>query len=192
MSGLVPIQNIKQNNTAKDGDLLFLTKSLGVGILTTASKKGMLTDNDRESAIKSMVMLNKLGTEFGKLQAVHALTDITGFGLLGHLTEMAEGSNLTAEINFNTIPFIPGLDTYLEKACIPGGTGRNWKSYGHKISSINERTIQLLCDPQTSGGLLVAVDPEALDQYLALTSKAGAIPIGKMTAKRERLVMINV
>jgi len=195
VNGIVDIKNLKQNNTAQVGDLLFLTKPLGVGILSTASKKGFLEDADKEIAVKYMTTLNKAGYELGKLKGVHALTDVTGFGLLGHAIEMAEGSGLSAEINLNVVPFIPGLDKYLDKKSVPGGTMRNWASYGNKVSEITERTRFLLCDPQTSGGLLVAVAPDAVDEYLAVAKKAGLppsalMPIGKMTGKGERAVSV--
>ncbi|MCG3164685.1 MAG: Selenide, water dikinase [Bacteroidia bacterium] len=196
VNGIVETQNLKQNNTAQVGDILFLTKPLGVGILSTASKKGFLDDADREVSVKSMTALNKVGYELGKLKGVHALTDVTGFGLLGHAIEMAEGSGLTAEINANAVPLIPGLDKYLEKKSVPGGTNRNWASYGTKVSDITERTRQLLCDPQTSGGLLVAVSPDAVDEYLAV-AKAHALPesaikpIGKIISKGKFVVIIN-
>jgi selenide,water dikinase len=165
VNGIVPIKNLKKNSTAKPGDLLFLTKPLGIGILSTASKKGLLKSEDLELSIRSMTTLNSAGSAFGNLEGITALTDVTGFGLLGHLSEMAEGSNLKATINFSDVPVFSEAISYLEQGCIPGGTGRNWKSYGHLISSISEKTRMLLADPQTSGGLLVAVRPEAAAQF---------------------------
>ncbi len=196
VNGIVDIKNLKQNNTAQLGDILFLTKPIGVGILSTASKKGFLEDVDKEIAVKSMTTLNKIGYELGKLRGVNALTDVTGFGLLGHAIEMAEGSGLTAEIDMNAVPLIPGLDKYLEKKSVPGGTNRNWASYGTKVSEITERTRQLLCDPQTSGGLLVAVAANAVDEYLAVAKNAGLPesalkPVGRMIAKGQKAINVN-
>lgn len=196
VNGLVDTDKIKKNNTAQEGDLLFLTKPLGIGILTTASKKGFLKESDRELAVKIMTTLNKIGAELAKLKTINSLTDVTGFGLLGHLTEMAEGSGLTAEINLKDIPFIDGLDFYLENKSVPGGTNRNWKSYGHKISSISERTRNLLADPQTSGGLLVAVNENAVDDYLKIAkqfpfAELQLKPIGRMTAKKEVVIIVK-
>lgn len=196
VNGLVETSQIKKNNTAKEGDLLFLTKPLGIGIMTTASKKGFLKESDRELAVKIMTTLNKIGAELAKLKSVHALTDVTGFGLLGHLTEMAEGSGLTAEINLKDIPFIDGLDFYLNNKSVPGGTNRNWKSYGHKISSISERTKNLLADPQTSGGLLVAIDKNAAGDYLKIAklfpfAETLLQPIGKMIKKKEWVIIVK-
>jgi selenide, water dikinase len=171
VNGLVDIKNIKQNNTAKAGDILYLSKPLGVGILTTAEKKGILKPGHAGAAARQMMQLNKAGEALGKMNAVTAMTDVTGFGLLGHLTEMAEGSNLSAVIpDIKTIPLINNdLDYYIKKQCVPGGTHRNWDGYGHKISisEIGKEKAEIvkciLADPQTSGGLLIAVDPAAVN-----------------------------
>ncbi len=196
VNGLVDIRNLKKNNTAQIGDLLFLTKKLGVGILATASKKGILKPDDLAVAVKSMTTLNKAGEALGKLSGVHALTDVTGFGLLGHLVEMAGGSGLSAEINFSKVPVIDSVNGYIEQKCIPGGTNRNWKSYGHQVSLIDEKVKLILADPQTSGGLLVAVSPEAVTAYTDLMLSLGADdfsmhPIGKITEKGDQTVVIK-
>jgi selenide,water dikinase len=159
VNGIAPIANIRKNSTATAGCELFLTKTLGVGILSTAQKKGLLAPEDAIRALNNMVALNKLGETLGNIPGVKAMTDVTGFGLLGHLTEMTEGSNLSAIIEFEKVPTIPTYKTYLEKDCIPGGTQRNWASYGQKIRLASEDQRLILADPQTSGGLLIAVDP---------------------------------
>lgn len=189
VNGTVSIENIKRNDTAKEGDLVFLTKPLGIGIFSTASKKEMFREEDRKKAVEQMTTLNKIGAELGRLKGVNALTDVTGFGLLGHLCEMAEGSNLSAEINFNDVPLMDEIDYYLEKNCVPGGTNRNWKSYGFKISPLSERTRQVLCDPQTSGGLLISVSPDAVETFQKIATQYGleniaGKPIGTMIAQR--------
>jgi selenide,water dikinase len=158
VNGMVNIEHLKQNATATDGCRLYLTKALGVGILSTAQKKGLLKPEDAAIALQSMTTLNKLGEVFGKLDYVKAMTDVTGFGLLGHLAEMCEGSVLSAEIKFNKVPVIESLPFYLEQKCYPGGTTRNWNSYGQKISTLTDEQKFVLADPQTSGGLLVAVE----------------------------------
>ena len=158
VNGIIPINQLKQNSTATDNCLLYLTKPLGVGILSTAQKKGLLKSEDAAIALQSMVTLNKPGEAFGKIAAVKAMTDVTGFGLLGHLTEMCEGSGLSATIVFEKVPVIQGIQNYLQQGCIPGGTGRNWHSYGQKISALTDEQRYILADPQTSGGLLVAVE----------------------------------
>ncbi len=167
VNGLVDIKNLKQNSTATAGCKLYLTKALGVGILTTAQKKGILKPEHQHIAPESMAKLNKAGEVFGTLNYVKAMTDVTGFGLLGHLSELCEGSNLRAQIDFNKIPKLDVLDEYLAQKCIPGGTNRNWASYGHKINEgpeLSSRT-SVLADPQTSGGLLVAIDPAFADEF---------------------------
>ncbi len=165
VNGLVNIDQLKQNATATAGCKLYLTKALGVGILSTAQKRGILLPEDAAIALKSMVTLNKIGEVFAGLEGVKAMTDVTGFGLLGHLAEMCEGSGLSAVIEFDKVPVIPSLAYYLAQGCIPGGTQRNWISYGHKISYLTDQQKQILADPQTSGGLLVAVAKESIKDF---------------------------
>src|SRR3984957_1229859 len=161
VNGIVPVINIRKNSTATPGSLLYLTKPLGVGILSTAQKRNCLAPEDAARALTVMVTLNRLGEPLGHIAGVSAMTDVTGFGLLGHLTEMCEGSGLSAMIEFEKVPVMPGYTTYLEQGCIPGGTGRNWASYGKKIRLTSETQQGILADPQTSGGLLIAVAPGA-------------------------------
>jgi selenide,water dikinase len=137
-------------------------------------------------AAKQMMQLNKIGALMGKLPGVTAMTDVTGFGLLGHLVEMAEGSNLSAVIDFEKVPLIiPSIQKYLEQKSIPGGTGRNWDSYGDKIAPLTEIQKSILADPQTGGGLLIAVDENAMDEVVALLKENNLtehiLPIGELT-----------
>jgi selenide, water dikinase len=173
VNGIVPVNQLKQNSTATQGCRLYLTKPLGVGILSTAQKKGLLKPEDAAIALQSMVTLNKAGETFGRILAVKALTDVTGFGLLGHLTEMCEGSGLAAIIEFSKVPIIASIRSYLQQGCIPGGTGRNWNSYGQKISTLTDEQRYILSDPQTSGGLLVAVEPEHTAEFEARLKDLG-------------------
>jgi len=168
VNGIVPINNIKQNTGAKPGDLLYLTKPLGIGILTTAEKKSLLRTEHQPLAASWMMKLNSIGQELSKIGGVHALTDVTGFGLCGHLVELCEGSNIFAELFVDSIPILDSVIEYLEMGAIPGGTIRNWKSYGHKIGSISDTMKHVLSDPQTSGGLLIAVDPQYAHEVEAL------------------------
>ena len=170
VTGRVPIKNLKKNGGATLTCNLFLTKPIGVGILTTAQKKDVLLLEHQDIAAESMSKLNTIGSLFGTLDYVKAMTDVTGFGLLGHLSEMCEASNLTAKIELEKVPFLDKkiLDYYLEKKCVPGGTIRNFDSYRHKISPINDYQRNLLADPQTSGGLLVAVETAFENDFLAL------------------------
>ncbi len=196
VNGLVSVKNLKQNNTAKEGDLLFLTKPLGVGILTTAEKKGLLRNEHRGLAAKQMMQLNSIGEIMGTLEVVHAMTDVTGFGLLGHLTEMTEGSRLSAEIYFQAVQtIIPDLEYYVEKNCLPGGTGRNWDSYGKKIGGITSYQKAVLADPQTSGGLLIAVDPSGLQDFKnimeARKMENFLTPVGILHSENTHLITVT-
>ncbi|MEN9952828.1 MAG: hypothetical protein RLZZ520_1096 [Bacteroidota bacterium] len=191
VNGLVGINNLKQNNTAKKGDVLLLTKKLGVGILTTAEKKNQLREEDKLLAANQMMQLNKIGSLVAKIPGVHAMTDVTGFGLLGHLIEMAEGSGLSAVVEFAKVPLISDkLVDYVEKGAVPGGTNRNWDSYGHKVKLEDNSAALLhrniLADPQTSGGLLISVSRENLDEVVAIMNEQGlgerTTPIGEMVA----------
>ena len=169
VNGLIEIENIKQNNTAKPDDYLILTKPIGVGILTTAEKKGILDNEHINIAADQMMKLNKIGADFGKIKGVNAMTDVTGFGLLGHLTEMCEGSGCSAEINFGKIPLItPQLIEYINQKSYPGGTTRNLDAYGHNIEyseTLDKKiTSLILADPQTSGGLLISVSQDSLSE----------------------------
>jgi selenide,water dikinase len=158
VTGIVDTVNLKKNNTALAGCRLFLTKPLGIGILSTAGKKGFLLEDDYLNSVSWMTRLNAVGTELGRMNCVKAMTDVTGFGLLGHLLEICEGSGLASRIRFDAIPLLDHIGFYIEKNCIPGGTYRNWKSYGEKVGELNGFQKMILADPQTSGGLLIAVD----------------------------------
>jgi selenide,water dikinase len=173
VTGLVDEKNLKRNDTATAGSRLFLTKPLGVGMLTTAQKRGILRPEDEQIAPQSMMQLNKIGADLGPLAAVTALTDVTGFGLLGHLAEVCEGSNLTAEIDFHKVPRLDEAEAYRTQGSIPGGTVRNWQSYGHKVGPITDEQRHWLCDPQTSGGLLVCVRPEGEAAVKAIYEQYG-------------------
>jgi selenide,water dikinase len=199
VNGLIAIDQIKKNNTAREGDILFLTKPLGVGILTTAEKKGLLKKEHKGIAAKQMMQLNKIGEALGKMKGVNAMTDVTGFGLLGHLSEMAEGSGLSAVINFQNMPLIiDGLETYISQKCIPGGTNRNWDSYGGEIvfaeEGNHETEKNILADPQTSGGLLVAVNPSEIEEVINVLQNYGLEPftkaVGRIEKKQEFLVKV--
>ncbi|TDW99122.1 selenide, water dikinase SelD [Dinghuibacter silviterrae] len=167
VNGMVGLGQLKRNSTAVAGCRLYLTKPLGVGILSTAQKRGLLAPEDAAIALESMVRLNKVGEIFGEWEGVRAMTDVTGFGLLGHLVEMCAGSGVSAIVDFSKVPVIGSVPHYLSLGCVPGGTGRNWKSYGDRIGPLTEEQRCVLADPQTSGGLLVAVtDGPAFERLL--------------------------
>ncbi|MCO7522630.1 MULTISPECIES: selenide, water dikinase SelD [unclassified Pseudomonas] len=192
VTGVVSKRHLKRNDTASVGCKLYLTKPLGIGILTTAEKKAKLREQDQGLARDWMCTLNTPGSRFGKLDGVLAMTDVTGFGLLGHLVEVAEGSGLTARLEFDAVPRLPSVDYYLAEGCIPGGTLRNYDSYGHKIGALSDDQKHLLCDPQTSGGLLVAVSPEGEDAFLAVARELGLdlAPIGALVERQSHAVEV--
>ena len=192
VTGRAHINHIKTNDKAKIGHELYLTKPLGIGILTTAQKKGILQAEDFQNVRAIMLTLNQAGQDFGRLSAVSAMTDVTGFGLLGHLVEMCEGSHLTAEIFFDRVPKIKNIEYYIEQNSLPGGTNRNFDSYGDKISPLSTLQKAILCDPQTSGGLLVAVDPKERAQFIATCDKYSitAEPFGQLTKNGDHLISV--
>jgi selenide,water dikinase len=193
VTGKLKKEHLKRNDTAKEGSILYLTKPLGVGIITTAQKKGIVKEEHLKRAIDSMLTLNKLGADFGKLPYVNAMTDVTGFGLLGHLTEVCEGSNLSAEIEFEKVPRFEFLLEYLNQKSTPGGTQRNWDSYGTKVAPLDDAQRAILADPQTSGGLLVSVDKNhAADFERFLENKGIQLkPFGRLLQRGDRVVIFK-
>ena len=194
VTGRVEISNLKRNGGAKPGDVIYLTKPLGTGILSTALKKGIIRPGHSELSANVMMTLNNIGEQLGKIEAVHALTDVTGFGLGGHLIEMCRASNTSARIWFDKLPLIvPDLHTYIIEGSVPGGTTRNLDSYGDDIvfSSPDEKFI--VCDPQTSGGLLIAVKQAHAGEVERLLSLSGlyATAIGVMEERRDHLVLVS-
>ena len=193
VTGRVAIKDLKRNDTAVEGCQLFITKPLGVGILSTAQKQGKLQDEDADHAPNAMMQLNKVGSKLSKIGGIKAMTDVTGFGLLGHLVEMCEGSNLSAEIILDKIPLLPKVQEYLDQDCIPGGTYRNWDSYGDKVQLLSDSDRFILCDPQTSGGLMIAVEPSAIAEVKSLLAKEGlqVESFGKFVKRGERLIVVK-
>ncbi len=192
VTGIANNNELKKNNTATEDCELFLTKPLGIGILTTAQKQGKIQNDDINVAVEAMCQLNKIGALISKLPSVTAITDVTGFGLLGHLTEICEGSGISAIVEFNKVPTLKNVKQYLEMGCVPGGTQRNYDSYGHKVGTLTQEQKSLLCDPQTSGGLLCAVKKDDLEEFLQITKEAGLDlhSIGKTVAKTDKYVEV--
>ncbi|WP_027378131.1 selenide, water dikinase SelD [Kaistella palustris] len=193
VTGSVVLSQLKRNDKAEAGDILFLTKPLGVGILTTAQKKGVLEEAHKDIAANSMVILNDVGLELSEMQEVTALTDVTGFGLMGHLLEVCEGSQVSAHISFSKVPVFREIEQYLDRKFVPGGTLRNWDSYGDQLEIEDERQRYILCDPQTSGGLLIAVKKEAADKVSAILKSRGlhSEPIGEIVEKGALPIFVN-
>lgn len=160
VTGIADKLHLKKNNTVKKGDLLYLTKPLGTGILSTALKRGLLKEEDYTALVETMCSLNKAGEVFGTMNYVHALTDVTGFGLVGHLLEMLEGNRLSANLQLGAIPKIQGADAYTAQFIFPDNTTRNYNAYKDRVQGMDGTEFLLLCDPQTSGGLLVSVGQE--------------------------------
>ena len=191
-TGIVDNRNLMKNTTAEEGCLIFLTKALGIGILSTAQKQKKIQPGHIEPAIEAMTTLNKIGAELAPLDGVVAMTDVTGFGLLGHLSEICEGSNIGATVWFDKVPLLPNVEMYRQLGCIPGGARKNFMSYGHKISEMTQQQREILCDAQTSGGLLIIVRKNALDAFLEVTESAGLKleAIGETSAKGQHLIEV--
>ena len=191
VTGQVSIENLKRNDRAVPGCKLFLTKPLGVGLVATAQKRGLSDQADFKRAVKQMTTLNNLGTLLGSLTGVKAMTDVSGFGLLGHLTEMCEGSGVSASLDSMRVPRLKNIDRYIDDGCTSGGTDRNFESYGQKISALTKRQKALLCDPQTSGGLLVAVAPDGLTAFEEASAGLGLESFGQIIEATEPLITVN-
>ena len=185
VTGQVENTQVKRNSHASANSTLFLTKPLGIGILTTAEKNKVLKEEHNRIAIETMLQLNKPGAEFAKLPYVTAMTDVTGFGLMGHLVEICEGSGLHAVVNYDAVPKLPEVENYIALGCSPGGAQRNFDSYGHNLSDMTDLQKKILCDPQTSGGLLVAVDKKHSNDFINFTKKfdMDLQPLGELIAK---------
>ncbi len=183
VTGRVSLEHLKRNDQAQAGHKLYLTKPLGVGILTTAQKKKLLQHEHRHIARDSMCIMNTMGADLSLLNGISAITDVTGFGLLGHLLEVCEGSKVKATLYTDQLPLLPHVEAYRQQGCIPGGTERNYTSYGYKAANMTEQQKHILCDPQTSGGLLVAVDPAAAEAFhnVAARLELSLEPIGELS-----------
>ena len=194
VTGTGASDQIKQNSTAKAGNKLYLKKPLGVGILSTAQKKKIILPEHAQLAPDTMCILNNIGEKLAQLDSVTAMTDVTGFGLGGHLREVCEGSNLKSSISYNNLPILPHVIDYLKKGCSPGGSKRNFESYGDCLSGLTPEQQAIICDPQTSGGLLVTVDKAGESDFLKLTQQAGLALncIGELHNNETQTILIDV
>lgn len=199
VNGTVSLNHLKKNNTAQDGDLLYLTKPLGVGILSTAQKKEVLEEEDFTLLLEQLNKLNRIGQLLGPLASVHAMTDVTGFGLIGHLMEMAEGSNLGATVYYNQVPIIEASKKYLAKRIVPDATYRNWNAYSSQVAFEKGvdvmQAFSILPDPQTNGGLLIAVSSAEREDFESLLKAQNlgefANPIGQFHEKGEKRIVVS-
>ena len=194
VTGVIETQKVKENSGAKAGDKLFLTKPLGIGILATAEKQGKIEEKHRLENIKWMSTLNKVGQDLSNFDAVTTITDVTGFGLIGHLIEICEASELNAVIQFENVPRIDGLDKYIEMKTFPGGLFKNYKSYKAQIHEITDMQKYVLCDAQTSGGLLVAVNPDKKAEVVDFMKQINHpfYEIGEMKAQEDKEKLIKI
>jgi selenide,water dikinase len=186
--GLVHPSRVKRNADAQIGDVLVLGKALGVGVMSAALKKGKLDEPSYRRLLETTTLLNTPGPELAALDGVHALTDVTGFGLAGHVLEIARGSHCDVEIDWAAVPLLEGVRAMAAEGLVTGASGRNWAAYGSEIAlgaSLPAETPSLLSDPQTSGGLLVSCAPAVVDQVLKIFAQHGfgsASIVGRMVA----------
>lgn len=194
VTGIISTEQVKKNASAQADCDLYLTKPLGIGVLTTAEKQGKLKPEHQNLARDVMCQMNLVGAEFAKVDEITAMTDVTGFGLLGHLTEICQGSNLRAEVYFDQIQTLDGVREYIAQGAVPGGTTRNFDSYGHLISPLSDEQKAILCDPQTSGGLLIAVKPQAVEsvKQIAKNANVALYPVGRLLKAESGKVLIEV
>ena len=192
VNGIVAKKNLKRNHSAQAGDILILTKPIGSGILSAAMKRGMLSEEYKLELVQQLVKLNKIGENLGKLEEVHAMTDVTGFGLIGHTIEMAEGSGLSAQLTYQEVPLMNGVSTYASQMIYPDNTMRNWKEFSEKVVGISGESLLTLCDPQTNGGLLIAVDKDGVNNVIDLLKNENHFfqQIGVLVEKQEKVVEI--
>ncbi len=195
VSGTVAKRNMRANAGATDDCLLYLTKPLGIGILTTAEKRKLIVDGDLKPAIEAMTTLNKLGQLVADLDGVKAITDITGFGLIGHLSELCLASDVSAVIDFKAVPQLARVQHYYERGSIPGGTRKNVNLYRpYYADHLSDYPLHLLCDTQTSGGLLIAVSRDHAASFEAFCERRGQPlkAIGYTTKRRQPLIDVTL
>ncbi|MEZ4798518.1 MAG: selenide, water dikinase SelD [Flavobacteriales bacterium] len=197
VNGLISENQIKNNNSIQEGDLLFITKPIGTGILSTALKRGLIAEGDMAEATESMCALNKIGAALGVHSEVHALTDITGFGLLGHLTEMIGENELSIALDIKSIPVFKGVEPIAAQMVYPDMTTKNYSHYFSAIGNLDMYAMQVLCDPQTSGGLIVSVTPSFVNEFLEIceahdVSLSCHKPIGKIISMQNRKIVLEV
>ncbi len=193
--GIVNPKHLKRNSDARSGDVLILGKPVGVGIQSAALKKGLLGDEGYAAMVQTTTLLNRPGTVLAQIDGVHALTDVTGFGILGHTLELARGADMTACIDSQQVPLLPGVQDLAEQGVVTGASGRNWTAYGASVqlgANVSEAMRHLLTDPQTSGGLLVSCAPDAIQQVLETFKAYGfanASVIGRMQPGDAKVVV---
>ena len=193
VSGKVALKDLKKNSDAKAGDAIFLTKPLGVGVLSTAQKMQKINTADQQNATHQMTLLNSVGPEIASIDGVHAITDVTGFGLAGHLLEVCLASGVGAKLALSKIPLLDNIERYLDLGCIPGGSERNFQSYGHQLGALSPTQKAIVCDPQTSGGLLITVSQEAklTVQKILEQQQLSFVEIGQICSADDQLNIVS-
>ncbi|TNF47712.1 MAG: selenide, water dikinase SelD [Bacteroidetes bacterium] len=193
VNGIVESNRLKKNQGMKEGDLIVITKKVGTGMLSTALKREGLSSDIYQSFLSSITELNKIGRDLSSFDQVHAMTDITGFGILGHLLEMVADSKLTVELNYENVPLLDGAKELAGRFVYADNTMRNWKSYGEKVEGISGESMLTLCDPQTNGGIMFAVDEERFVEVQEMLSQKGQFyaVIGKVVPQSNKEIVIK-
>ncbi|MCB0794959.1 MAG: selenide, water dikinase SelD [Flavobacteriales bacterium] len=192
VTGMVDLDGMKRNDTPEIGDVLYLTRPIGTGVLSTALKRGLLEDQGIQVLHASMGHLNRIGMDLGGIGGVHAMTDVTGFGLFGHLIEMCS-DHASVDLNGDLLPLLPAVAELIQQGCYADGAMRNWRSYHDRISGASDMKWMMAgSDPQTNGGLLIALDIAARDEFIHVCSAHGidAIAIGTFTEKGEKTINV--
>lgn len=194
--GMADVCHLKLNSAARVGDLIYLTKPIGSGVLSTAMRRGALSPEDMEAMVGYLSAPNRLGALLGEQSFVHCMTDITGFGLLGHLAEVCNASEVSADLHFGKIKIMPNLDSYIRMGIITNGGQNNRTNYQHHVNGIADEPVIILADPQSNGGLLITVNPKFRKDFEAIMHTNGlgefAEPIGEITTKRDLTVNVVV
>jgi selenide,water dikinase len=193
INGIVEKENLKQNDQVQLGDELILTKPIGSGILSTALKRNLMTQEQVNELVNELVKINDIGYKLGQLKSVHALTDITGFGLIGHLLEMTAPKGFAAEIIYEKVPLMNHVKHFAGQFIYADNTMRNWKAFSDVVSGINGESLLTLCDPQTNGGLLVAVDQDQLEEVEQVLLESGQFyaRIGKVVRREGAQIVVR-
>ncbi|MGZ4038306.1 MAG: selenide, water dikinase SelD, partial [Bacteroidia bacterium] len=191
VNGLVEKKRLKKNNTAEENDVLYLSKPIGSGVYSSAMKRGLLQADDEQELISNLTTLNSLGAELGRLPYVTAMTDVTGFGLAGHLLEMLNGTNFSAQVGKKSIPVFKNFDYYAKQFVYPDNTTRNLTAYNAEISGMNDLDFILFCDPQTSGGLLFTVKAANADEFEKAFAGRSVHRIGSVVKQQEKRIVIG-
>lgn len=195
VNGIVHPVQIKRNNTLQEGDRLYLTKPLGTGVLSSGLKRGLIAQEQMADAIDSMCTLNTIGARLAPCKQVHAITDVTGFGLAGHLGEMTASSNLSVQLDFRAIPIFSAAQSLIDQMVYPDITTKNYSHIFPKIGNLGMQEMIVLCDPQTSGGLLISVASTFVETFEKMLVEEGIsspclVPIGTVVSKQEKEIVI--